>query len=57
MDIRDWMRHPLRCIAAVVDGRLHADCRGRIEITPAGRQALAAMHARNVVYLDGGEAV
>jgi hypothetical protein len=41
MTLRDWLRHPLRCLYAVWDGRVHADCRGRIEITPKGREALS----------------
>jgi hypothetical protein len=56
MELRDWLRHPLRCLWAVIDGHLHADCRGRYEITPEGRETLSHAAAHHVIRADGDSA-
>jgi hypothetical protein len=32
MGLKEWLRHPWKCICAVIDGHLHADCPNRIEL-------------------------
>jgi hypothetical protein len=41
MGLRDWLRHPIRCLGCAIFGRLHADCPIPYVITGNAREALS----------------